>query len=414
MMNVRTILNRAIILAAALLSPLFVLSGRGYSQSEFRLVESVPSETVLNSSTLESTIDVWMELTDNAKSSIDIETFYFADQENSSLNAFMTSLKTAAGRGVRIRIIVDSSFYASNDKSVDVLEGIENIEIRKIPMRNISGGVMHAKFFIVDGESVFAGSQNIDWRALMHIHEMGAVIKDRRIAGTFTEIFETDWKLCEGNIYGLTNMRLKPLVNRADPVFFNDKTFGEIEIYPAVSPFGFVVDGLNFELEELLRIINNSKESLKIQIYSYSTKDRSSEGFYSIDSALKNAAARGVKIKMLLPDWATKPGAIDAIKDLSTVPNISIKISSIPLHSSGFIPYARVDHSKYFVCDNDISWISTTNWERNYFYNSRNVSFVIKNSEVNRKLSEVFEISWESPYTSYVDVNKQYEEVKRK
>jgi phosphatidylserine/phosphatidylglycerophosphate/cardiolipin synthase-like enzyme len=73
-----------------------------------------------------------------------------------------------------------------------------------------------------------------------------------------------------------------------------------------------------------------------------------------------------------------------------------------------------VDHSKYFVCDNNISWISTTNWERNYFYNSRNVSFVIKTSEVNRKLSEVFEISWESPYTSYVDVNKQYEEVKRK
>lgn len=394
--------------------PLFFLQEKGYSQDSFRLVESIPDETVLNSSKLENTFDVWMELVENAQRSIDIETFYFADKDSTTFNKFVASLKAASIRGIKIRIIVDSSFYASNDKSVDALEGIENIEIRKIPMRNISGGVMHAKFFIVDGESVFAGSQNFDWRALMHIHEIGAVIRDRRFAETFSEIFEADWKLCEGSLYGFSNMKLNSLVNRENPVKLNDREFGEIEIYPAVSPFGYVVDGLNFELEELLRIINNSKESLKIQIYSYSTKDRSSEGFFAIDSALKNAAARGVKIKMLLPDWATKPGAIDAIKELSIVPNISIKISSIPLHSSGFIPYARVDHTKYFVCDNDISWISTTNWEKNYFYNSRNVSLVVKNKEVNKRLSDVFDISWDSPYSEFVDVNKQYEEVKRK
>jgi phosphatidylserine/phosphatidylglycerophosphate/cardiolipin synthase-like enzyme len=73
-----------------------------------------------------------------------------------------------------------------------------------------------------------------------------------------------------------------------------------------------------------------------------------------------------------------------------------------------------VDHSKYFICDNDISWISTTNWEKNYFYNSRNVSLVVKNKEVNIKLSDVFDISWDGPYSEFVDVNKQYEEVKRK
>lgn len=410
----RKSLNCLLIIAAAYLSPLFFLQEKGYSQESFKLAESIPEETVLNSSKLENTFDVWMELIENAQRSIDIETFYFADKDSTTFNKFVASLKAASIRGIKIRIIVDSSFYASNDKSVDALEGIENIEIRKIPMRNISGGVMHAKFFIVDGESVFAGSQNFDWRALMHIHEIGAVIKNRRLAETFIEIFEADWKLCEGNLYGFSNMKMNSLVNRENPVKLNDREFGEIEIYPAVSPFGYVVEGLNFELEELLRIINSSKERLKIQIYSYSTKDRSSEGFFAIDSALKNAAARGVKIRMLLPDWATKPGATDAIKDLSKVHNISIKISSIPLHSSGFIPYARVDHTKYFVCDNDISWISTTNWERNYFYNSRNVSLVVKNKEVNKWLSDVFGISWDSPYSEFVDVNKQYEEVKRK
>ncbi len=402
------------IIAAAILSPLFFHADDCFPQNKIRLVESTPSETEIGKSGIENTIDVWLEIVGNAKRTIDIETFYFADQENSPLNEFMASLKSAAGRGVRVRIIVDSSFYSSNDKSVDLLEGVPNIEIRKIPMRNISGGVMHAKFFIVDNETVFAGSQNMDWRALIHIHEIGAVVTDKKLAETFTEIFETDWKLCEGNLSGITSMRVNLFVNRENPVILNDSESGDVEIYPAVSPYEYSMNGLNYELDELLRLINESKQRLNIQVYSYSVNDKSSGGFYAIDSALRNAAARGVKIRMIIPDWATKPSAIDAIKELSLVENIQLKISSIPIHSGGFIPYARVDHSKYFTADDEMSWISTTNWERNYFYNSRNVSLVVKSKEINKKLSGVFELWWNGPYSEFIDVNKQYEEVKRK
>jgi len=385
-----------------------------FPQDKIRLVQSIPLETEIGKSEIENTIDVWLEIVGNAKRTIDIETFYFADQDNSPLNEFMASLKSAAGRGVNVRIIVDSSFYSSNDKSVDLLEGVPNIEIRKIAMRNIAGGVMHAKFFIVDNETVFAGSQNMDWRALIHIHEIGAVVTDKKLAETFTEIFETDWKLCEGNLSGITAMRVNLFVNRENPVVLSDSESGDVEIYPAVSPYEYSMSSLSYELDELLRLINESKQKLNIQVYSYSVKDKSSGGFYAIDSALRNAAARGVKIRMIIPDWAAKPSAIDAIKELSLVENIQLKISSIPLYSGGFIPYARVDHSKFFTADDEMSWISTTNWEKNYFYNSRNVSFVVKSKEINKKLSGVFELWWNSPYSEFIDVNKQYEEVKRK
>ncbi len=402
------------IIAAAILSPLFLPSEDCFPQDKIRLVQSIPLETEIGKSEIENTIDVWLEIVGNAKRTIDIETFYFADQDNSPLNEFMASLKSAAGRGVNVRIIVDSSFYSSNDKSVDLLEGVPNIEIRKIAMRNIAGGVMHAKFFIVDNETVFAGSQNMDWRALIHIHEIGAVVTDKKLAETFTEIFETDWKLCEGNLSGITAMRVNLFVNRENPVVLSDSESGDVEIYPAVSPYEYSMSSLSYELDELLRLINESKQKLNIQVYSYSVKDKSSGGFYAIDSALRNAAARGVKIRMIIPDWAAKPSAIDAIKELSLVENIQLKISSIPLYSGGFIPYARVDHSKFFTADDEMSWISTTNWEKNYFYNSRNVSFVVKSKEINKKLSGVFELWWNSPYSEFIDVNKQYEEVKRK
>ena len=400
--------------AAAVLLPLFLCASVLHAQQSIRLVESVPEETYVGSQSIQNTADVWLEMFRNAKQSIDIETFYFADRPGTLLNDIITELKRAAERGVRIRIIVDSSFYAANEKGSDALEGIDGIEIRKIPLRNIAGGVMHAKYFITDRQNIFLGSQNMDWRALIHIHEMGVAVTDRKLAETFTEIFETDWKLCEGNMGGILNQRLNLVVNRENPVVLNDNVFGTVELFPAVSPVEYSPAGMNSELTELKELLRKAGDSVNVQIYSYSLKGGQEGEFLQIDSVLRETAARGVKIRIILPDWATRPGNIDAIKALSVVPNIAVKIISYPLHSGGFIPYARVDHCKYFTVDSDVSWVGTSNWERSYFFNSRNISLIMKNNGINSELNKVFEISWNSPYAEPVDVNRIYEEVKRK
>ena len=382
-----------------------------YAQDEFDIVESNPVETVLEKSALSKTYDVWLRMIKDSKESIDIETFYFADEKDQPLQNILNELINASARGVRVRIIVDSGFYANNDKSVDKLNGIENIYIKKIPFSNIAGGVMHAKYFIVDNETVFLGSQNFDWRALIHIHEIGARIKNKNLAKTFSELFAFDWELCDGvfsnQIYG-------NIVNKDNTVILKTEKYGEIILYPAFSPSKFNLSGMNSEEEELLSIIGNTQNRLLIQIYSYSLKAKNENNYYNkIDSALRAAAGRGVEINMILPDWAIRESSIDFIKELSTVKNIKIKFITIPQYSEGFIPYARVDHTKYFVSDNNKSWISTSNWEWSYFYNSRNVSLVIENEKINMDLQKTFYKSWESPYTEFVDVDKIYQPVKR-
>lgn len=382
-----------------------------HAQDEFELVESVPVETELETSDLKRTFEVWKEMIRDAKSSISIETFYFADEKDQPLNEIISELKIAAGRGVVIRIIVDSSFYSRNDKSVDSLEGYENISIRKIPLGNIAGGVMHAKYFITDNENVFLGSQNFDWRALIHIHEIGVRIKNKLLAETFSELFEYDWKLCEGIIPVFEN---KNNVNSSGLISINSAKYGLIKIYPAFSPPQLLSDNMNSEETELAKILENTKEKLLIQIYSFSPSTKT-EGFsyLRIDSLLRNAASNGVKIKMIIPDWALREKSTDFLKELSKVNNIEIKIISIPEYSGGFIPYSRVDHCKYFVSDNEISWISTSNWELSYFQNSRNATLIIENNKVNKELESVFYRCWDSPYTAVIDVNKVYEPVKR-
>lgn len=385
-----------------------------FSQDEIEIVESIPLETPLEKSDLPRTLNVWLKMINEAKESVDIETFYFANEKGKPLEQIIAALKDAAGRGVIVRIIVDSGFYSKNDKSVDELEGIKNITIKKIPFSNLAGGVMHAKYFIADKINVFTGSQNFDWRALIHIHEIGIRVKNKDMGRTFSELFETDWKLCDNNFYGITNMAVHFFVNKDNPVTVNSDKYGQVMMYPAFSPPDLNMPGITSEEEELIKIIDNSKNRLLIQMYSYSPKTRSKEIKYDrIDNALRSAASRGVKVKIIFSDWAIRDEATDYIKSLSAEKNIEIKFSSIPQYSAGFIPYSRVEHCKYFISDNNISWISSSNWEWGYFNNSRNATIVTENLKINEELEKVFYRSWDSNFTEKVDIDRKYESVKR-
>lgn len=385
-----------------------------FAQDEIELVESIPLETSLEKSDIPRTLDVWLKMINEAKESVDIEMFYFANEKDQPLEKVMTALKDAAMRGVKVRIIVDSSFYSRNDKSVDELDGISNIAIKKIPLSNLAGGVMHAKYFITDGINVFSGSQNFDWRALIHIHEIGIRIKNVDIGRTFSELFETDWKLCDHNYYGITNMAIHFFVNNGNPVSFSTDKYGKVILYPAFSPPEINMPGLSSEEDELIKIIDNSRKRLLIQMYSYSPKTRNKDIYYDkIDKSLRSAASKGVEIKIIFSDWAIRDEAIDFIKSLSTEKNIQIKFSSIPEFSKGFIPYSRVEHCKYFIADDNLSWISSSNWEWGYFNNSRNATLIIDNAKINKELENVFYRSWDSNFTEKVDLDKKYEPVKR-
>jgi phosphatidylserine/phosphatidylglycerophosphate/cardiolipin synthase-like enzyme len=380
-------------------------------------VESVPKETKLEESKLPRTLDVWLNMINNAGRSIDFEMFYFSNNKNSSLVSIFDAIKSAAGRGVQIRIIVDSSFYAKNDHSSDELEGIQNITIRKIPYVNLGGGIMHAKYFIVDEETLFMGSQNMDWRAVEHIHEIGVMVKNKSFVSTFQKIFDLDWNYCVSK--GDTpleslNKSKKKIVNSKNHILINSDYYGKVNIYPAFSPYDYTPKKFSKEEKEIVKLIGNTKTKLCIQIYSFSDKIYKEEKkFDSFYKALKKAAKRGVDIKIIMPDWATGKNSINFIKDLSKIKNIQIKISSIPEYSQGFIPFARVEHCKYFISDNKISFISTSNWEYEYFYKSRNASVIIKNKTVNSDLTDVFMRDWDGPYTQFVDVNKDYKPPKR-
>jgi len=95
---------------------------------------------------------------------------------------------------------------------------------------------MHAKFFIADGAEVFVGSQNFDWRAISHIHELGAKVSDAKIAKAFGRVF--DYDMGTGRAPGERTPPPPPSrAPRFREPFGSCNSSGEkITVYPAFSP----------------------------------------------------------------------------------------------------------------------------------------------------------------------------------
>ena len=84
-------------------------------------------------------------------------------------------------------------------------------------------------------------------------------------------------------------------------------------------------------------------------------------------------------------------------KALAMLPNVQVRISSVPDWSGGYIPFARVEHCKYAVADSSWLWLGTSNWEPSYFLTTRNVGLTVHHGDLARQARGVFEKDWTSP-----------------
>ena len=108
------------------------------------------------------------------------------------------SLPAAAGRGVQVRFLLAERFRKTYPELAAHFGSVEGIEVRFIDFGEVAGGVMHAKYMVVDGAQAFLGSPNFDFRAMDQIQELGAHLVDRSIAEGLSRIFEMDWALAGG------------------------------------------------------------------------------------------------------------------------------------------------------------------------------------------------------------------------
>lgn len=369
----------------------------------YELVYTAPAETALQADDLRNTAEVWGQMFDAAKTRIDLGQFYVANQSGSLLDGVLRHLKAAGERGVKIRFLMEEKgVRISTAEMLEQLKAIPNLELRIIPYQKLSGGILHAKYLLVDGEQAFVGSQNFDWRALEHIHETGLRISDAKVVGQIQAIFEQDW-------------RAQALLAQDRPVPalpYRPAAETPQGNYLAASPRAYNPAGVTDSQVELPRLLAGAKRRVRVQVMDYAPLSfgpaRSRPYYAAIDNALRAAAARGVQIELMVANWNTKKPDIAWLKSLALVPNVQIKVVTIPPASSGFIPFARVIHSKLMTIDDEIAWIGTSNWTGGYLDNSRNLELVLHSAAMSRRLDALYSQLWGSVYAEPLRLDYDY------
>lgn len=380
---------------------LVALASLVQSPARVELVESWPSGTTLDHADVRDASAVWLEVIDAAKSSIDLAEFYASEEPGapagSKLGAVIAAIERAAARGVRVRGLFDAKFHATYPETIDRLARSKGIETRLLDLKPVTGGVLHAKYFVVDGRVTYLGSQNLDWRSLEHIQELGVLVDSTPVAATFLEAFELDWSLAGG-------AKRTASESKAADVFplRADEGADAFAITPVYSPVELAPDPRLWDLPRIVALIDGAKTTVRVQLLTYKMTGR--DGYFEdLENALRRAAARNVRVQILVADWCMRKGTIEGLQALEPLANVEVKLVTIPQSAAGFVPFARVVHAKYLAVDGRAAWVGTSNWEKDYFHASRNVGVVIEGGALPRRLDQFFLDGWNGPYAKPVD-----------
>ena len=162
-------------------------------------------------------LDARLDLVARAERSLDLQ--YYVLENDRTGRALLRSLRDAAARGVRVRLLVDDLYTGHTERLLRQLASFDNVEVRLFNpfccarsggvLRRFVGSIfdfgrlnhrMHNKLFIADGVMAVAGGRNIaDEYFLRHAAQnfvdmdafvMGAVVKD--LAGIFDRYWNSE------------------------------------------------------------------------------------------------------------------------------------------------------------------------------------------------------------------------------
>ncbi len=383
-------------------------------------VESVPVETALDLPGLEEAAVVWPRVIKAARKSVRVASFYYSrigDGKDAAAPAgtpdrlvpVLDALQDAAARGVQVQLLADKKFMGNYPEVPHLFAETSGAESRILDAGAMWGGILHAKYMLLDDYTFFVGSQNWDWRALDQIHELGVLVAQPQLAAKLGEIYDLDWRLAahpedahDTEPGAPANLFEVPGV----PVRTDDGAV--VQGILAASPRRALPADVPWDLPLLVDLIDSARDSVHLQLLSYGVTDREGRLFDDLDRALRRAAVRRVEVRIILSNWSKSKYKLPWIKSLAVLPHVEIRFTNIPAYSKGFIPFGRVEHAKYLTVDGKGLWIGTSNWARDYFYNSRNISLFFLGTGAPAAPDRFFNLSWHSEYAEVVTPAGQY------
>ncbi len=134
-------------------------------------------------------------------------------------------------------------------------------------------------------------------------------------------------------------------------------------------------------LEELTFRIQKAENSIDIAMFSFTNQ--------TISKALKSAAKKGVKIRMVLDKEANTKDRYSQAGELAKIKNITCYLLSGK-------PYERSKdegkmHTKLAIIDNKLTIFGSANWSKSAFENNYELIYFVEDYKIAKKSSQFFE-----------------------
>ncbi|KAI1229550.1 Phospholipase D3 [Lamprotornis superbus] len=312
-----------------------------------------------------STFDTWLHLLTTATRSVDIASFYWTltnedtrTHEPSAAQGerILAELLRLPRRGVAVRVAVSAPSAKAPLDDLQALErsgewgeppfplpkfgglggkfrwetpgsGAAGAAVRAVDFPRLTGGILHTKFWLVDGVHLYIGSANMDWRSLTQVgcakewgqvKELGAAIYNCScLAKDLAKIFEAYWALGvpDASIPAPWPDNYSTTINLETPMemTLNDTAAA---VYFSSSPPALCPGGRTQDLAALLAAIDSAEVFVDVAVMSYlaSTEFSRPERFWpAIDDRLRRAVVeRGVRVRVLAGCWRHSRAAMFA------------------------------------------------------------------------------------------------------
>ncbi|KAM8909152.1 5'-3' exonuclease PLD3 isoform 2-T2 [Spinachia spinachia] len=388
-----------------------------------QLVESIPVGLYQSTpSSRQSIADSWLRLLDKANSSVHIAAFYFTlrDPSESQGRLVFEHLKRLKSKGVELRIAVNSPQTSAEDTAELAAAGAE---VREVDLKNVTGGIVHTKLWVVDQKHFYLGSANMDWRSLSQVKEVGLSVEDCScLAQDASRIFEVYWSIGGSGNSSLPPYwpaRLSALSSSQNPLRLK---FNGVpaQVYLSSAPPQISARGRSNDLSTILSVIGDAHQFVHISVMDYLPLSQYTEPLRfwpAIDSALRAAACtRDVQVRLLVSCWKHSPASmfpfLQSLLALNRPPlkcDIEVKVFTVASTAEQMrIPFARVNHAKFMVTDR-VVYIGTSNWSENYFSQTAGAGLVVNQTgsvveegqeTLQSQAEELFLRDWKSEYAS--------------
>jgi phosphatidylserine/phosphatidylglycerophosphate/cardiolipin synthase-like enzyme len=279
---------------------------------------------------------------DGARATIDMTMFHLTDPE------VVDALVHAAGRGVKVRVIVDGKGLEpkSNHAAFEKLHG-GGVDIRA---SSPGFSLTHVKAMVVDGQVAFVTAINLTKDA-DRTRDLGVVTQQSDVVAEVDAIFAADWQNAETQGSDTPALHVPSLV--VSPVSSRGK---------------------------LVALIESARRELLVTVENL--------GDPEIERALTGALHRHVGVRMIVPLCDKNPNPLYNLPAARQLADAGADVRVMPAPETPEQPYM---HSKMILADGQTAYVGSVNFSTNSTTKARELGIIFANAAASAQIRALFD-----------------------